>query len=182
MEWSFSRSLSVSHDGNHFGFDISLQPRRVSCDDSVRRHILRDYASRADDGVFADGHAFTNEGMAGDFAVLSDRCVFLDLNKRSNLRVISNFTAIQIDELRKLDSGAQIDIGRNRAKFAHRRTSSPRFWIERSTASSIRTTRRPACPSLKGFLLFKMQSAKYPSSTRSASGCSSWGSHMSPVR
>ena len=44
--------------------------------------------------------------------------------------------------------------------FTHRRISSPLLRIDASAASSIRTTRSPAWPSLKGVLLFTMQSAK----------------------
>ena len=54
----------------------------------------------------------------------------------------------------------QLDVRLNRAEPAHSRTNSPLFLIERSAASNIRTTRKPASPSLNGVLLFKMHSAK----------------------
>src|SRR5579859_734927 len=202
MEWRFFRSLSASHNGLYFRFDVSFQPRRIPRDDRVRRNILGHHASRSDNGVFTDGHvrknggtrtnrralfdqgaldfpvafrlqlafrrrsarigivderdavadenvvfdghAFAHEGMAGNLAIPSNRCVLLNLDERANLGVFPDFAAVEIDEFGKLDPGPEFHVRSNRAEFVHRRTNSPRFWMERSTASSIRTTRSPA--------------------------------------
>src|ERR1039458_443419 len=61
-------------------------------------------------------------------------------------------------------------------------TSSPRLASDLSAASSMRTTFKPACPSLNGFSCLLMHSTKYPSSSFSASTCSTCGAHMSPER
>ena len=115
-----------------------------------------------DEDVVLDRHALANEGVARDLAAPSNPRVLLDLNKSADLCFVADLAAVQIDELRKLDGLAELHIRRNRAEFVlvHRRTSSPLFWIEASAASSMRTTRNPAWPSLKGVLLFMMQSAK----------------------
>src|SRR5436190_16115865 len=52
---------------------------------------------------------------------------------------------------------------------AQSKISFPRSLRDRSAASSMRTTRAPATPSLTGVLSFVTQSMKYPSSTVSAS-------------
>jgi len=85
---------------------------------------------------------------------------FLDFDERSDLRFIADLAAIQVDEIGQPDSFSQLYVRRDCAEFVHRRTNSPLFLMETSAASSIRTTRKPASPSLNGVLSFIMQSAK----------------------
>ena len=69
-----------------------------------------------------------------------------------------------------------------RGDYVQSRTSSPRFLMDRPAASSIRTTRNPASPSLIGVSPLTMQLAKYSNSTRRASSSCTFGAHMSPER
>src|ERR1700733_13540978 len=114
----------------------------------------------SDKYVVLDLDAFADECMTRDLAAFSDRGVFLDFDKRADLRLVPNFTPVEIDEFGKLDALSKLNVRSNRAVFVHRRTNSPLFWMDCSAASSIRTTRRPAWPSLNGVLLWRMQSAK----------------------
>src|SRR6266850_6979420 len=46
----------------------------------TRVGIVDESHAMADEHIVLDNHAFTNKAMAGDFAVLSDRCVLLNFN------------------------------------------------------------------------------------------------------
>ena len=61
-------------------------------------------------------------------------------------------------------------------------TSRPRPRNDSSAASSSRTTRRPARPSLRGRWFCRMQSRKLDSSSLNASVASTFGDHTSPDR
>lgn len=50
------------------------------------------------ENVVLDGHALTNEGMARDFAAVAYLGVLLDLDKGTDLCLVSNLTAIKVDE------------------------------------------------------------------------------------
>lgn len=91
---------------------------------------------------------------------MPDGCIFLDFNKRTNLCLVPDLTSVQVDEFGQLDVPSEFYIRRDTTEFVHRRTSSPFFRMDSSAASSIRTTRKPACPSLKGTFWFMTQSAK----------------------
>ena len=53
-----------------------------------------------DKNVVFNCDTFTNEGVAGDFAVTTHLGVLLDLNKCTDLRLGSDFTTVEVDELR----------------------------------------------------------------------------------
>jgi hypothetical protein len=53
----------------------------------------------SDEDVVFNGHSFANEGVAGDLAAIAYCCVFLDLNKGSYLRVVTDSTAVEVYEL-----------------------------------------------------------------------------------
>jgi len=69
-----------------------------------------------DENVIFDGHAFADERMAGYLAVPSYRCVFLDLHKSADFRVISDRAPVEIDELRQPDVLSQLNVGSNTQK------------------------------------------------------------------
>src|ERR1051326_8212381 len=119
--------------------------------------------------------------MARYLTVCSDRCVLLNFNKGAYLAVVANFAAIEVDELRQLYTLAELDI-RDAGIQVHNKTIVPFSLRDRSTASSILTTRQPAVPSLMGVRSLSMQSMKYSSSVSKASVCSSLGTHISPER
>jgi hypothetical protein len=56
-------------------------------------------------------HPFTNKGMTGDFAAVPNLDPFLNLYKRSNLHVVPDLAAIQVDKVMKPDIFAQLHIG-----------------------------------------------------------------------
>src|SRR5215469_5284197 len=202
MELHSFRSLFLSHNCSNFRIQVSLQPRGIARDNSVRGNIFCHYAPRADNSVLSDGHirknrgagtdrsallddgslyfpiafrlelafpgrcarigivdesdsvadedvvfdghAFADEGMAGNLAIPPNGCVLLNFDERANLGVFPDFTAVKVDEFGKLHARPKLHVRSNRAEFVHRRTNSPFFRMERSTASSMRTTRRPA--------------------------------------
>jgi len=113
-----------------------------------------------DEDVVLNGHALAHKRVTRDLAAFTNTCILLDFNKRANLGLIADLTAIKIDKSTKLDITSQSYTWRDRAEFVHRRINCPFFWMDSSAASSIRTTRKPAWPSLKGVLLFMTQSAK----------------------
>ena len=86
--------------------------------------------------------------------------ILLNFDERADFRFVADFAAVQVDELGKLHVLAELYVRGNAAVFVHRRTNSPLFLMDCSAASSMRTTRRPAWPSLKGVLFWRMQSAK----------------------
>jgi hypothetical protein len=61
--------------------------------------------------------SFADEGMARDFDILSDLRVFLDLDKGSNLTVLSDGAPVEIDEGKDTDTQTQLDIGSDATEF-----------------------------------------------------------------
>ena len=53
--------------------------------------------------VIFDRHAFTDERVTLNLAVLADPCSLLDLDERPYLRIVSNLAAIEVYEIRYLD-------------------------------------------------------------------------------
>ena len=53
----------------------------------------------SDEDVVLDGHAFTDEAVAGDLAVLSDSGPFLYFDERPYFGVVADFTAIEVHEV-----------------------------------------------------------------------------------
>src|SRR5208282_5354988 len=70
--------------------------------------IVDEGDAMADEYVVFNGHAFTNEGMARNLAVLSHARIFLDLDKGANLGFIADFAAIEIDEFGKFYISPQL--------------------------------------------------------------------------
>src|SRR5215469_354117 len=114
-------------------------PRRCA-----RIGIVDEGDSMSDEDVVFYGYAFADESVAGNLAILPNGRVLLNLDERANLGVFSDFAAVKIDEFGKPHARPKLHVRSNRAEFVHRRTNSPFFRMERSTASSMRTTRRPA--------------------------------------
>jgi hypothetical protein len=62
----------------------------------------------ADKNVIFNIHALTDERVRGDLAVLTNPGVLLNLDKRANLGVISDFAAVQVHEIKDLDVFAKL--------------------------------------------------------------------------
>src|SRR5208337_3591245 len=65
-----------------------------------------------DEDIVLDGHSLADKGVARDLAPFADLGVFLHLNKCSDLCLVPDFAAIEIDELRQFDIHAQLYICR----------------------------------------------------------------------
>ena len=72
--------------------------------------VDEDHAVADENGVF-DGHAFAEEGVAGDFAMGADLHAFLDFDESANFGVVADFAAVKIHEGEDLDILAEFDIG-----------------------------------------------------------------------
>src|SRR5271154_4353631 len=127
-------------------------------------------------------HTFTDKRVARNLAVLADLGIFLNLDESSYFGAVANLAAIQVDKFRKAHIFSELYIRGNANELIHSWMILPFCLRDSSAASSMRTMRKPAWPSLKGVLLLRMQSTKYAASTFSASTCSTLGAHMSPVR
>jgi hypothetical protein len=73
----------------------------------------------ADENIVLDRDAFTNEGVARDLATLANGSVLLDLDKGTNLRFITDFASVKIDELGQLDVSAQLHVRRDAYMWIH---------------------------------------------------------------
>src|SRR5256885_1162489 len=74
----------------------------------------------ADKDVVLNNDAFTDESVAGNFAVASDESAFLDFNERADLRALANLTTIKIDEVVDDDIAAELDVRSDYAElFGH---------------------------------------------------------------
>src|SRR5215472_589970 len=71
----------------------------------ARIGIVDEGDSMSDEDVVFDGHAFADEGMARNLAILPNGRVLLNFDERANLGVLSNFAAVKINEFGKLDPG-----------------------------------------------------------------------------
>src|SRR5271170_3854365 len=137
---------------------LGLQASFRGCCTRIR--IIDEHNAMADEDVVFNLHTLANEGVTRYLAAPADSGVLLNFNERPYLGFVADFTSVQVDELRELDPLAKLYVRGNTAEFAHRRIISPLLRIDSSAASSIRTMRKPACPSLKAVLLFSTQSAK----------------------
>jgi hypothetical protein len=57
-----------------------------------------------DKNVMFDGDTFADEGVAGNFTVFTDLCAFLNFNEGAYLRIIADFTAVEVDEVEDFDA------------------------------------------------------------------------------
>src|SRR2546425_115983 len=137
---------------------LGLQRTVRSC--GARVGVVDECDAVADEDVVLDGHAFANERVAGDLAVLADVRVLLNFDKGTDLGVVAYFAAIEVDEPRQLDAFAQLHIGRNAEILAHSSIALPLSLSDRSAASSSLTTREPATPSFTGVSFLPTQSTK----------------------
>ena len=63
-----------------------------------------------DKDIVLNGHAFADEGVAGDFAIFADDGVFLDLDEGADFGVFADFAAVEVDEVVDLDIFAEFYI------------------------------------------------------------------------
>ena len=63
-----------------------------------------------DENLILDRHSFANEGMTGNLAILSNGRIFLNFDKCSDLRVVSDFASVEIARLDDFDPRAEFDV------------------------------------------------------------------------
>src|SRR5689334_9386659 len=159
----------------------------------MRVLVVREHHAMPDEHVVLDRHALAKERVRRDLAATSDLDALLDLDERTDTRLIADLAAIRVDERIDLDVVAELNVIQPNAVFAqvfvgergaHRYNSiaSPPFMIDSVEASRTRTTFRPAWPSVMGVLSSRMQSMKCRVAVARASVWSSFGESMSPVR
>ena len=105
-----NRSALLDHRSLDFPVGFSLQVP-VRCGSRIAVVNKRDTVP--DENIVFDGHAFTYEGVAGDFAALPNFGVLLNFNKGADLGLIAHFASVQVDELRKPDALSQLYVWRN---------------------------------------------------------------------
>src|SRR5436190_2474053 len=98
--------------------------------------VVDEHHAVPDEDVVLDRHALADERVAGDLAVLSDPGVLLNLDEGADLRVVPDFAAVEIDELRELDALTQLHVRSDAVIVRHRVTALPRSLSDRSAASS----------------------------------------------
>src|SRR5205823_3639171 len=74
----------------------------------------------------------------------------LDLDERADFRVLTHFTAVQVDEFRQPDTRTQLHVGSDTLIVVHSWMTLPLSLRDWSAASRSLTTREPATPSLSG--------------------------------
>src|SRR6266576_3910347 len=113
-----------------------------------------------DKHVVLNVYALADERMAGNLAAAPDPRILLNLDEGPDFGFVANFTAIEVNEFGELYVFSELDGRGDRNELAHRASASPRLRTDFSAASRIRTTRRPATPSLNGFLFSSMHFKK----------------------
>src|SRR5208283_2413580 len=106
-------------DQGGFDFPVRFRLKPARLIDRPRVSIVYENNSMANEDVVFYGHPFADEGMARNLAVLADRGIFLDLDKRAYPGIVANLTAIEVYELRELDVFTKPHIIGD-AKKAHR--------------------------------------------------------------
>jgi hypothetical protein len=89
--------------------------------------VVDEHHAVTDKDAVLNGHAFADEGVTGNLDPTADLCAFLDFHKRANLRLVANFTAVQIDEGIDLDISAQRHVGCDAHKIPWSHQSPPGF-------------------------------------------------------
>ena len=72
----------------------------------------------ADKDVVLNNHTFTDESVAGNFAIASHDGPFLDFNERADLCALANLTTIKIDEVVDDDVAAELDVRSDYAELS----------------------------------------------------------------
>ena len=128
--------------------------------DGARVGIVDECHAVTDEDVVFDGHPFADERMAGNLAVVADLRILLDLDERADFRVVTHFTAVQVDEFRQPDTRTQLHVGSDTLIVVHSWMTLPLSLRDWSAASRSLTTREPATPSLSGVRFRVTQSMK----------------------
>ncbi len=130
-------------------------------DGQLRDTILANIAPIfANEHIIFYGYTFTDKSVARDLASLTYLRVLLHFDETAYLCLITNFTAVKVNEFRELNVLSKADVRRNALVGVHTATVSPFSFSDSVAASSNLITRNPATPSLKGVWLLSIQAKK----------------------
>ena len=102
----FGKNCGVGADGcaladeSLLDLPVCLGLERSSRRGGSRISVIDEHDSMTNEDVVLNRDSFADEGVAGDFAVFSDPGILLDFNEGADLRIGSDFTAVEVDELR----------------------------------------------------------------------------------
>ena len=105
------------HNGGHW-FPIIIGLQAAFRGGRARHFIVDESHPVANEDFVFDLHGFADEGVAGDLAVTADARVFLNLDKRTHLRAVADFAAVEIDEVMDDDIASQLDVGRDHTELS----------------------------------------------------------------
>lgn len=75
------------------------------------QQVVGEHDAVADKDIILNGDATADEGMTGNLASSTDPNLLLDLYEGSDLRVVSDFTPVEIDEAKESNARPELNIG-----------------------------------------------------------------------
>src|SRR5688572_5867660 len=99
----------ASSDNRLNNFPVSLRLRRAIGVHRTRIDVVRKHHTMTDKTFILNRDAFTDETMRRDLTTFTDLRVLLYLNKRADLRVRADRTAVEIDQVGLKDANAGTD-------------------------------------------------------------------------
>ncbi len=105
------RSALLDYRPLHFPVRLGLQTTVGSCGPGIA--IVDKRNSVADEDVVLDHDAFTNEGVARDFAMFADDRILLDFDESTYLRLITDLAPVEIYKLGELHTLTKLYVGSN---------------------------------------------------------------------
>ena len=135
----------------------------------------------SDERIIFNGHAFADEGVAGDLHAPPNFRALLNLDERADAALVADLASVEIDEIVDPDVSTQLHVVRDCDAF-HIVIRRPSLRIDCSAASSIETTRMPAAAPVIGSRRSAIADSNSAVTSDSASRRSCFGAYMSPVR
>ena len=105
------KNVALHHSG--FAHPIGLCLPLVICRCGAWEPVIDKRHIVTDKDIILDGHTLADKGMALDFAILTNFSSLLDLDERTNLRIVSNVTPIEIHKIVNFDALPKLDIRSN---------------------------------------------------------------------
>ena len=95
-------------DERLFDFPVGLGLQATGGRSGSRVRIIDKCDAMPDEHVVFDRDTLADEGMTGYLAAFPDNRVLLDFNERAYLRLVADFTTIEIDELGEFHISPQL--------------------------------------------------------------------------
>jgi hypothetical protein len=87
--------------------------------DGPRKPVINEHDPMTYEDLILNDDSLADEGVTLDFAILSDRCIFLDLDKRADPGSIAYGATVEVDEIIENDVFTEDHIGSNFFQFSH---------------------------------------------------------------